>query len=63
MRDDKKYLFLVIDSLLDPLHFNADPDPRIRFQDNGSGSSSGSDLKSSKLNKKNDFFKKKYIFL
>ena len=30
-------------SVSDPLQFNADPDTRIRFRDNGSGSSSGSD--------------------
>ena len=44
-------------SVSDPLHFNAVPDPLIRFRDNGSwsgsisgsGSDSGSDLKSSKF--------------
>ena len=42
------YIFLSI-SFSDPLHFNADPDPRIRFWDNGSGSDSGSYLKSSQF--------------
>ena len=43
--------FLIIEiSVSDPLHFDADPDPRIHFRDNGSGSGSGTgseyDLKS-----------------
>ena len=41
-------------SVLDPYHFDADPDPRICFQDDGSGSGSGygsgSDLKSNESN-------------
>ena len=32
-------------SVSDPLHIDADPDPRIRFRDNGSGS----DLNSNKF--------------
>ena len=38
-------------SVSDQLHFDADPDPRNRFRDNGSGpwSRSGSDLKSNKF--------------
>ena len=31
-------LFKLKGSVSDPLHFDADPDPRIRFRDNGSGS-------------------------
>ena len=38
---------VVVTSVLDPLHFDAVLDPRIRFRDNGSGS--GSDLKSNKF--------------
>ena len=38
-------------SVSDPYHFDAYPDPRIRFRDDGSGSGSGSgsDLKSNKF--------------
>ena len=49
----KPYIYTNIISVSDPLHFNVDPDLRIRFQDNrsgsgfsycsGSGSDSGSD--------------------
>ena len=51
---------MVLSSFSDPLYLNAEADPRIRFWDNGSGSSygSGSDLK---LNKFQFFFFLKYI--
>ena len=38
-RIDKRHdgFIVVITSVADPYHFDADPDPRIRFRDDGSG--------------------------